>query len=124
MDQVKLTGIAEWPTPKNKKDIQLFLGFCNFYRRFIEGFAKYAKPLTSLVGNVDFKWGEEQENAFQTLKNRLILSPILQIPNDEGHFKLETDASDYAVGAVLLQKQKDREGNLHYFPVGYMDTSS
>ena len=120
MDQVKLTGIAEWPTPKNKKDIQLFLGFCNFYRHFIEGFAKYAKPLTSLVGNVNFKWGEEQENAFQTLKNRLILSPILQIPNDEGHFKPETDASDYAVGAVLSQKQKDREGNLHYFPVGYM----
>ena len=49
MDHVKLAGIADWPTPQNKKHVQSFLGFCNFYRRFVEGYAKLDKPLTSLV---------------------------------------------------------------------------
>lgn len=107
MDPVKIQGIADWPTPASKRDIQSFLGFCNFYRRFIKDFAKIARPLHTLTGNTPFKWTEDQDNAFAQLKALITSAPIISIPNNEGQFRLETDASDFAIGAVLSQQQEN-----------------
>src|SRR5262249_39722109 len=71
MDPVKVQGVVEWPVPKNKRDIQAFLGFTNFYRRFIKGYGEIAKPLTRLTGKEDFKWGKEQQEAFERIKERI-----------------------------------------------------
>jgi len=66
MDPVKVAGVAEWPT-LIKKELQQFLGFTNFYQRFIQDFSHIVQPLFQLTGNVEFEWGKEQEEAFQEL---------------------------------------------------------
>ena len=103
MDPLKVAAVEEWPTPKNKKDVQTFLGFINFYRRFIRKLGSIAKPLTCLTGKNPWEWGLPQQEAFDELKNQVVASPVLAIPQDDGKFKLETDASDFAKGAVLYQ---------------------
>ena len=75
VDLIKIKGIQEWPTPTKKKELQQFLGFCNFYRRFVEDYSLVAKPLMKLTGNVPWKWENEQEQAFNGLK--LLLTTAL-----------------------------------------------
>src|SRR6266852_2994915 len=103
MDPKKVAVILDWPVPKKKKDIQAFLGFCSFYHRFIKDFGKIAKPLTSLTGNEEFQWGVPQQLAYEGLKEAVAEETVLFIPQDGGKYKLEADASNYAMGAVLLQ---------------------
>lgn len=104
MDPSKVSGVLEWPTPTRVKHVQAFLGLANFYRRFIKDFAKHSKPLTTLTKKEQkWSWGPEQEDAFQWLKDAFTSAPILKIPDDENPFRLETDASDFATGAVLSQ---------------------
>jgi hypothetical protein len=75
MDPVKISGIKNWPTPSKVKDVRSFLGFCNFYRPFIRGFAHIAKPLNELTKkDVEWSWGTRQEDAFQTLKHELLVN--------------------------------------------------
>ena len=105
MDPVKTQGVADWPTPRSKGDVQSFLGFCNFYRRFVKDYAKVARPLNQLTGNTPFQWQAEQEEAFQKLRDLITNGPVLAIPNFDDPLRLETDASAYAVGAILSQKQ-------------------
>ena len=102
MDPAKLTGVTEWPRPKKVKEAQAFLGFANFYMRFIQDFSKYAKPLTSLTKKDEpWVWGDEQEQAFRGLKTAFTSAPILRIPDDKNSFQPETDSSDFATDAVL-----------------------
>ncbi len=68
MDPVKIAGIAEWPTLTKKRELQLFLGFTNFYRKFIKNYSKVMKALTALTGNTEWKWGSAQDQAFAELK--------------------------------------------------------
>ena len=69
MDPVKVAGIHDWPTPQTVKDIQSFLGFCNFYCPFIKGFAMVAHPLNELTcKDMEWKWENPQRHAFKTLK--------------------------------------------------------
>ncbi len=112
MDPDKVRGISEWPIPKNKKDVQSFLGFCNFYRRFIKDFAKIATPLNRLTGKAPsnapegtFPWTDECTAAFQQLKDTIAAAPIIVTPNNYGKFRVECDASQHAMGAVLSQEQ-------------------
>jgi hypothetical protein len=105
MDPVKVKGVADWPIPKLKRHVQEFLGFTNFYRRFIKDYGKIAKPLTILTGNVKWKWDVEQQLAFDNLKEAVCSAPVLAIPNNQDPFKVETDASDFAVGGTLSQQQ-------------------
>jgi hypothetical protein len=108
MDPRKLGAISEWPEPKTVKEIQSFLGFCNFYRNFINKFATTARPLWDLTKKTkEWKWGVEERHAFQKLKNDITSQPVLSLPNFEDPFRVEADASDYATGAVLSQRQKD-----------------
>ena len=83
MDPVKIAGVAEWPTPGSKKEVQSFLGFTNFYRRFIQGFSDLARPLFDLTrNNSDWHWKEAERSAFEAIRKRVVSAPILMFPDD------------------------------------------
>jgi len=78
MDPIKVAGVTEWPVPKTKKEVQSFLGFTNFYHRFIEGFSHHAQPLFDLTKkDVPWVWNNSQQRAFDELKNHITSSPVL-----------------------------------------------
>jgi hypothetical protein len=80
MDPAKVAGVLEWPVPANLKEVQSFVGFLNFYRRFIEGFAKVARPLHNLMKKgIPFKFSEEELVAFAKLKELITSAPILSL---------------------------------------------
>jgi hypothetical protein len=83
MDPAKVSAVANWPEPENKKELQSFLGFCNYYCRFIKDFSEIARPLHDLTKrDVPFSWGVQQQHSFKTLKAAIISDPILTIPHD------------------------------------------
>ena len=107
VDQSKVESIKEWPIPKTPTEIRQFLGLAGYYRRFIEGFSRIAKPLTSLTRKgVTYKWGEEHDTAFQTLKDKLCSAPILSLPDGVDDFLVYCDASIQGIGCVLMQREK------------------
>ena len=96
--------MVEWPVPKNVKEVQSFLGFTNFYRKFIEKYLKIASPLTELIRkDQKFKWSPEAQKAFNELKKRFTSQSILVSFDPEKPITLETDASDRAIGACISQ---------------------
>ncbi|GJT32996.1 putative reverse transcriptase domain-containing protein [Tanacetum coccineum] len=100
--QVKNLG-----SPTTPSEIRQFLGLAGYYRRFIEGFSKIAKPMTELTQkDKKFDWGEEQEEAFQLLKQKLCAAPILALPEGSEDFVVYCDASIKGLGAVLMQRMK------------------
>jgi hypothetical protein len=104
MDPVKIAGVSEWPTPTNKKEVQSFVGFINFYRRFILNFSQHACPLFDLtMKDIRFIWGSPQEDAFVMLKGLVMSAPVLALPNSDLPYCLEADTSGVATGAVLSQ---------------------
>ncbi len=118
MDPIKIAGIAEWPMPTKKWELQSFLSFMNFYRKFIKNYSKVVKALTALTGLVPWKWTPAQDEAFAELKRRMAEDVILAIPNETDPFMVEADASEGAVGAVLSQKQNGK-----WRPVAFMSKS-
>ena len=108
MEEEKIEAIKNWKTPRSKKEIQKFLGFANFYRQFVKDYSKITKPLTSLTGSTPFEWGQAQQGAFEGLIERITSKPVLALPQPKGQFRVKTDASGYAIGAVLSQKQDDK----------------
>lgn len=112
MDPAKLKGIHEWLTPQKVKHVRQYLGFTGYYQRFIQGYSNLAKPLNNLLQkNKPWHWGEEEQKAFDTLKQRFQEKPVLRIPDDSEQFIIETDASKWASGGVL--RQKDENGDKH-----------
>lgn len=104
MDPAKISAVSAWPVPETRRQLQRFLGFANFYRRFIRGFSSLAAPLTFLTSpKVAFTWGPAADQTFGGLKTRFTTAPILQLPDLDQHFVVEVDASDAGVGAVLSQ---------------------
>jgi hypothetical protein len=102
MSQVKVEAILHWPTPKSLKEVQSFLGLTNFYRRFISNYSKIAKPLTDMTKKDHvFLWSSSAQEAFDHLKRLVAVEPVLQHPDLDKPFIVETDASHYALGAVL-----------------------
>ncbi|GJV91325.1 putative reverse transcriptase domain-containing protein [Tanacetum coccineum] len=107
VDPAKIESIKDWESPKTPTEIRQFLGLAGYYRRFIEGFSKIAKPMTKLTQkSVKFNWGEKEETAFQTLKQKLCSAPILALPEGSENFVVYCDASHKGLGAVLMQKEK------------------
>ena len=98
--------VLDWPRPESVKDVDNFLGLVNYHRSFIKDYAKKAAPLYQITGKKCFVWNDEQECAFQTLKKVLTSPPILGFPNKTDPFILDTDASDVAIGGVLIQVQR------------------
>jgi Reverse transcriptase (RNA-dependent DNA polymerase)/RNase H-like domain found in reverse transcriptase len=105
MDPSKVNTILEWEQPTNVKEVQSFLGFANFYRRFIKGYSAIAAPLTELTRkDKDFEWTTDAQDAFEQLKQDFTRAPILLTFDPEKQIVVETDSSDYALGAMLSQK--------------------
>jgi len=116
MDEEKIRTIKEWKEPTNVKGIQSFLSFANFYRCFIRDYSKITTPLSSLTRKEKgWEWSDKQQEAFETLKKAMITEPILQHFDPERPVTIETDASDYAIGAIC--SQPNEKGILH--PVAY-----
>ena len=112
MDPSKVQTILDWPVPSTVKATQSFLGFANFYRRFIRDYSKLVAPLTALTRkDTVFEWTSTCQSAFENLKIRFTSAPILQHFDPEAPTVLETDASDYAMGTIL--SQEDSKGVLH-----------
>ena len=103
-----VSAVEEFQQPTNAKQTRQFLGLCSFYRRFIPGFAKIAKPLHQLTRvGIPFSWTVERQRAFIMLKKKLCEAPVLAYPSFDKDFVLETDASTDGIGAVLSQRQED-----------------
>lgn len=97
-------AVREWPTPRNQREIMQFLGLTNFYHQYIKGYADIALPLTQLLGsNASFAWSQEQQQAFDALKTAITQAPVLRIFDPALSTAVETDASGFAIGAVLFQ---------------------
>ena len=110
MTQKDIEAVASWPTPTCSKDVEL----ANYHRNFVKNFLKLAEPLYSVVGKHKFKWKEEQMEAFDALKEALTNSPVLALPNQYDSFMLDTDASNEAIGAELIQVQNGQEKVIAY----------
>ncbi|GJW05478.1 putative reverse transcriptase domain-containing protein [Tanacetum coccineum] len=107
VDPAKIESVKDWASPKTPTEIRQFLGLAGYYRRFIEGFSKIAKPMTKLTQKkVKFEWGDKQEAAFQLLKQKLCSAPILALPEGSEDFIVYCDASKKGLGAVLMQREK------------------
>src|SRR5260370_13490700 len=108
MDHVKVQGVMDWPQLMKVKDVQSFIGFVNFYQRFIQNFSKIACPLHMLTQkSKDWLWGAAEQQAFDTLKNAVTSTPMLAFPSRSGLFHLDFNASNFATGAILSQQQED-----------------
>lgn len=116
MDPAKVQSILEWQKPTHIKDVQAFLGFANFYRRFIKDFSKMAAPLNALTcKGKDFEWTSDCQGAFNQLKLAFTTAPVLRHFDPSREIIIETDASDYVSAGVL--SQRDDDGMLH--PVAF-----
>ncbi|GKB75827.1 putative reverse transcriptase domain-containing protein [Tanacetum coccineum] len=107
VDPAKIESIKDWASPKTPTEIRQFLGLAGYYRRFIKGFSKIARPMTKLTQkSVKFDWGEKAEAAFQLLKQKLCSASILALPEGSENFVVYCDASHKGLGVVLMQKEK------------------
>jgi len=121
MDPKKVSAILEWPAPSNIKQLQSFLGLANYYRRFIPGFASLAHPLNVLLRkNTKFTWSSETQKSFDEIKSKFSSSPVLAYPDREIPFMVETDSSNFAIGAILSQTSP-KDNKVH--PVAFYSRS-
>ena len=117
MDPEKVSSVLDWPVPTSIKEVQAFLGFANFSRRFIDGYSSLTSPLTDLTRKTKhkFTWTDKAGAAFTQLQQAFTSAPVLQHFQPHLQITMETDASDFAIGCILSQTSSD--GNLH--PVCY-----
>ena len=123
VDKAKAKLISNLPTPQCVKYIRSFLGHAGFYRRFIRDFSAIARPLCNLLAkDVPFAWSQACEDAFDKLKTMLVSPPIMRSPNWELPFEIMCDASDYAIGAVLGQRE-DKKAFVIYYASKTLDST-
>jgi hypothetical protein len=108
MDDHKVKAILDWELPKLVLALRFFLGLASYYRKFIKNFAKMAAPLTNLLKKSaeTYKWDKTCDEAFETLKGILVKTPMLKLPDFDKDFEIHSDASDFAIGGVLMQKRR------------------
>lgn len=113
MDLDKVRAVTEWPVPDSRVALQRFLGFANFYRRFIHNYSQIVAPLTSLTSSrTRFVWSSSAQYAFDRLKSLFTSAPILLYPDVSRQFIVEVDASEVGVGAILSQRSTV-DGKVH-----------
>jgi len=104
MQPSKIKAINEWTACRDVSKVHAFMGLSGYYRRFIKDFSTIAAPLYNLTRKEsEFCWTTECQEAFDELERRLVDEPVLALPSDDGTFVLDTDASDFGLGAVLSQ---------------------
>lgn len=109
VDMTKEEKINSFPVPKSKKDIKRFLGFTSYYRKFVPNYSQIIQPMAKLLkNNVEYKWEEEQETAFENIKRKLLSKIILSFPDYNKEFVVTSDASDTAISAALFQEKDER----------------
>ncbi|GJU01092.1 putative reverse transcriptase domain-containing protein [Tanacetum coccineum] len=107
VDPAKIEAVKNWASPTTPTEVRQFLGLVGYYQRFIKDFSKIAKSLTELTQkNKKYIWGEDQDSAFQLLKQKLCEAPILALPEGNDDFVVYCDASHQGLGAVLMQREK------------------
>jgi hypothetical protein len=107
VDPSKVVAVQKWQSPKSVFQVRSFLGLAGYYRHFIEGFSKIAKPMTELLKkDKKFLWSEDYEKSFQELKKRLTTALVLTLPNTSKPFEIFCDASRTGLGCVLMQDRK------------------
>ncbi|XP_071727681.1 uncharacterized mitochondrial protein AtMg00860-like [Rutidosis leptorrhynchoides] len=107
VDPTKIESIRNWEAPKTPTQLRQFLGLAGYYKRFIEGFSKIARPLTALTHKgKKYEWSDVHEAAFQLLKQKLTSAPILSLPEGNNDFVVYCDASRQGFGCVLMQRKK------------------
>lgn len=105
MDPTKVKTIQEWKSPSKVTELRSFLGLVNYYRRFIKGYSAIATPLTELLKKERaWAWTSECQDAFERLKEEMQKEPVMALPNHDKPYEVHTDASDYAIGGVLMQE--------------------
>jgi len=110
MEKGKVEGVLSWPVPKTVKDVRKFLGLANYYRRFIKDFTQVARPMNVLTRKDEkWRWGDEQQKAFDELKKVFTSKPVLAAPDLDKEFRVEADTSNYATGGVLSMKCSDEK---------------
>nr|CAN62872.1 hypothetical protein VITISV_015209 [Vitis vinifera] len=115
VDKAKVELIVKLPSPTTVKGVRQFLGHVGFYRRFIKGFSSLSKPLCELLAkDAKFIWDERCQNSFDQLKKFLTTTPIVRAPNWQLPFELMCDASDFAIGAVLGQREDGKPYVIYY----------
>ena len=120
MDPIKLNGIAQWPVSTKVKNVRSFLGFANFYQRFIPDYFNIACPLIDLTKkNLAWNWTLQCQSAFDSLKSLFLSKPILHLPNLSSPFTIATNAFKFASGAMLLQT----DANSEWHPCSYLSQS-
>jgi len=105
MDDHKVKAILDWESPKSVPALRSFLGLASYYRKFIKNFVKITTPLTNLLKKsaVTYDWDEACDEAFGTLKGILVKAPVLKLLNFDRDFEIHSDASDFAIGGVIVQ---------------------
>ena len=103
VDQKKIEAIQSWPPPQNIHDLRAFLGLANYYRRFVENYSKLTLPLTRMLKKgATVNMQEEEMSAFRLIKEALTNAPVLAVADPQLGYRIVTDASDFALGAILL----------------------
>jgi len=120
MDPEKVSAILKWPEPMNVNQVHAFLGLSNFYRHFIKDYAIMARPMMDLTcKDTAFNFGEKECAAFEALKAAFTRAPVLQYPDQDCEFHLETDTSEFTVRGMISIKCEDSE----FRPITYMSHS-
>ena len=132
MEDDRVATVRDWPAPRSHKEVQIFLGFANFYRRFISKYSKITRPMTDLLlgGKAGkffgkFEWTPEADRAFKELKEAFTTAPILRHYNPDLPARLETDASGFAIAGILSQPSRTTPGveteeeDGHWHPVAF-----
>ena len=107
VDPAKIEAVMNWETPKTPTEIRSFLGLAGYYRRFIQNFSKTAIPLIKLTRKSEpYVWGEDQQSAFDQLRQKLCEAPVLTLPEGVEDMTVYCDASRHGLGCVLMQRSK------------------
>jgi hypothetical protein len=115
VDPKKVADILDFKAPRDVRGIKSFIGMAGYYRRFIEGLSKIARPMIALLAKkVEFKWTPDCQESFETLKKKLTTTPVLILPDVHKPFSVYCDASYTGLGCVLMQERRVVAYSSHY----------